>query len=153
MAVRGSPLGGQTTSAFQAQKAQLDFELAQRRAELLRGTGQMGPGNQWIPGDVEREAGRNIFDLERQRGLTTEAVVNAMREGGTIFSGVRARETARGEHPFIQSIARIRSDSARSLQLLYQQLADLQREREVQYGLMMAEAAQQRMNYLGANRG
>jgi hypothetical protein len=146
------PLGGKTSSTFEAEKALLDFELSKRKTDIHRLLGQQGPGG-WVPGEVELGAARNLADLERQRRLTVEEVTNAMRQGGTLFSGIRAREQARAEHPLIQSIARTREDTARTLNQLYQELSDIAREREVRLGLLLAQEAKDRAARLRAMAG
>lgn len=136
-------LGGRTTSTAAAGQALLDFEIGQRRNEILRLTGQQGPKG-FIQGDIERDLFRAVSDLERQRGLAVEDVINAMRQGGTLFSGVRAREQARAQHPFITSLARVHEDAARTLGDLYTQLSDLQRERQVRLDMLLADEARMR---------
>lgn len=147
-----NPLGGFTDSTYQAQNAQLNFDLAQKRLQILRELGY-NQGGQHIMGNIEIDAGRNINDLERNRQLAVEANTNAMREGGTLFSGIRAQQQARAEYPYVQGIARTKEDAARGIVQLYQMLADLERERSVSQGLMLADAANRRAQLMMQQQG
>lgn len=142
-----SPLGGFTDSTYQAENAQLNFNLAQKRMEILRALGY-NQGGQHVMGDIEIDLGRNVADLERNRGLAVEGVTNAMRDRGTLFSGIRAQEQSRAEFPFVQQVARSKGDAARAIVQLYQMLADVERERSVNQGLLLADAAQRRAQAL-----
>lgn len=139
-----SPLGGRTTSTFEGARTLLDFELSQRRQEILRQLGQTTPTGQRIIGDVELQLGRDVSDLERQRGLAVEDVMNAMRGAGSLFSTHRVRQQARAQHPFIQSIVRRNEDASRTLTDLYRRLADLERERQIRTSMLVAEEASAR---------
>lgn len=138
------PLQGRTTSEYEAQKALLDFELEQKRQEILKYLGYRSPSGQQIMGQLEIDLGRQTSDLERSRALAVEEVTNAMRDQGTLFSGIRTRLQGRQEYPFIQSLARTKEDTSRSLVELMQKLADLERERSVRMGLILADTARQR---------
>lgn len=135
---------------YQAEQAQLDFEIQQRRNELQRLAGY-NQGTTHIPGELETDMGMQLADIEHMRRLAIEAITNAARNNNTLFSGRRPVNQARAEYPYISQAAQLQTTTARSLAQVYQQIADLAREREVRNSLLLAEAASRRAQMFRGN--
>lgn len=136
------PLGGQTDDIYEAAVAQLAFDTQSRYANLLQELGFVDDQGNFLPGTLETEAVRQRSELERQRGLGQQDVVEGAVRGGTVFSGRRAQLAAQSAQPFDAAIAELGTRLARELAGRYQGLGDLTRQFELGRNQLVAEAAE-----------
>jgi hypothetical protein len=130
-------------SQYQADQASLANEISQRYNDVLKQLGYMDPNTgQFIMGTVETEANRQAADLQRSQGLAAEQATQQRQLEGTLFSGRRATEQARAEHPFVQGLADLDISTPQSLSDLYEQAGNLMSEYTSRNNQALAGAAQ-----------
>lgn len=132
--------GGQD-SMYAAQEAQLRADIMRRYSDILQQLGTKNAAGDFIPGEVELQAKRQETELERNKGLAAEEVTSQAQQQGTLFSGLRAKNTARAQHPFVQGIADLAVDTPRQLGQLYQGAGRTLEDYTIQNNLLLADAA------------
>lgn len=136
------PLGAKTDSQFEAEDAQLQFDITNRYNDVLRQLGFMDPeSGQRVQGTVEIAADRMRRDLNRERGLAAQEVTNENQQRGTLFSGVRGTQQARRTHPFVTALGDLDVDTAGTLSGLYDQGTSLLTEYGLRRNALLAAAA------------
>lgn len=136
------PLGAQTDDIYEAAVSQLQFDTQSQYARLLQEIGFMGPGGEFMPGTLETDAIRQRAEVERQRELALQDVIEAAVRGGTVFSGRRAKNTAQAQQPFDAAIGELTTRLSRELAGRYQSLAGLTQQFEIGRNMLIAEAAE-----------
>jgi hypothetical protein len=99
------PLGAQTDDIYEAAVAQLQFDTQRQYASLLQELGFMDESGSFIPGTLETGATRQRTELQRQRELQLQQVVENAVRGGTVFSGRRAKLQAQAQELTLQRIS------------------------------------------------
>jgi len=138
------PNTGDVDSQYLAEEAQLRAQVAQQYADILQQIGYTDQNGNFIPGSVSVGAGRQVEDLQRQSDLAAENVTNNAQQVGTLFSGLRARDTARAQQPYQTQIARLGVDTPIQISGLYNQAAGLLDQYTLQNNLYLAAMAQRR---------
>lgn len=146
------PLGAYTDSQYEAQVAQLKFEIAQRYNDVLQQLGYTDDNGNFVPGQVETEANRQRSDLGRNMNLADEQTTQQAQQQGTLFSGLRGTAQARAEFPFAQAIGQLGVDVPKKLADLYGQAGGLVNEFTVRHNLLLADAAQRAAANLANNQ-
>lgn len=147
------PLGAQTDDIYEAAVAQLQYDTQSRYAQLLQELGFVGDSGQFMPGTLETEATRQRYDLERQRDLSLQEVIEGAVRGGTVFSGRRAQNQAQAQQPFDSAISELTTRLSRELANRYQGLGDITRQFELGRGSLLAEASERIKAALLAQQG
>src|SRR5215471_6605405 len=134
-----------TDATDNAQQAQLAAEISQKYNDVLKQLGYPGPntGN-FVMGTVESDANRQRDEANRSIQLADEAANQQRQLEGTLFSGRRATEQARAEHPFVQSLADLDISVPRSLSDLYEQAGNITNDYTLQNNLLLADLANRR---------
>lgn len=135
------PMGAYTDAEFEAQLAQARQQTQTQYLDILQQLGFVGADGNFVPGLVELAAQRQRSDLQHNQGLAAQEVTNNARRGGTVFSGRRIQNQANAEHPFVQALAQLESDTPLKLGGLYQQAMGLKSAFEAQLNVLLAEAA------------
>ncbi len=136
------PLGAQTDDVYEAAVAQLQHQTQSQYMNLLQELGFMDEQGNFIPGTLETEAVRQRAELERQRGLSLQDVLENAVQRGTVFSGRRAKLTAQAQQPFDTGIANVGTVLSRELAKRYQGLGELTSQFELGRNMLISEAAQ-----------
>jgi hypothetical protein len=127
---------------YNAEQAQLAFEISQRYNDVLKQLGYLDPGTgQFVMGRVETEANRQRDELRRSMGLAGEEQTKQRQLEGTLFSGRRGTEQARAEHPFVQGLADLDINVPQQLTDLYETGGNLVTEYTNRLNLLLADAA------------
>lgn len=137
----GAPAGAYTDAQFEAGRAAAQHQFQQTYFDILQQLGFIGDDGQFVPGLVETQAARQRADLQRSQALAAEGVTQQARRGGTVFSGRRAVNQARAEHPFVQALAQLESELPLTLGNLFQQAQGARSGFEVQLMGLLADAA------------
>jgi|SRR5215831_19127938 len=138
------PATGDLDSQYLAEEAQLRASVAQQYADILQQIGYTDQNGNFIPGSISVGAGRQAEDLQRQSDLAAEDVTNQAQVSGTLFSGVRARDTARAQQPYQSALARLGVDTPIQIGGLYEHAAGLLDQYTLQNNLYLAAMAQRR---------
>lgn len=136
-----TPMGQYTDAMYEAQVAMLRNQVAKQYADLLQQLGYANEQGQFVPGSVEADARRQKRDLEYSKTRATEEVTNQAQREGTLFSGRRASETAKAQHPFVQQAADLDVSVPLTLSKLYEQASGLSHDFVLQNNLLLSEAA------------
>lgn len=145
------PLGAYTDSQYEAEMAGLRAQTSRSYADILRKVGFMDDATgQFMPGEIETEAWRQKLDAQRNMGLATEDVTNRAQQQGTLFSGLRADDTARAQHPFVQAMADLDVNTPLALSDWYGKAGTLMEDYQLGQNKYLATAAQRRAAALAA---
>jgi hypothetical protein len=136
------PLGAQTDDIYESSVAQLAFDTQSRYASLLQELGFIDDAGTFLPGTLETDAARQRADLERQRGLALDEVVNNAIRGGTVFSGRRAQRTAETQQPFDAAVTELTTRLSRELANRFQGISGLTQQFELGRNMLLSEAAE-----------
>jgi hypothetical protein len=146
-----APLSKVTDSLYLAQEAQLRAQTARQYNDILQQLGYQDPNsNAFIKGDVEIGADRQMAELQHNMMLAHEGVTDDSQRAGTLFSGYRGTQTARAEHPFVQSMADLDVDVPKQLSRLYQQAENTLQDYTIQQNLLLAQAAMRAISALAS---
>lgn len=135
------PLGAYTDATYEAEEAQLRADTVAQYQGILRQLGYMDPNGQYIRGTVEIGAAADRARLERDMGLAREQATFGSRDRGTLFSGIRAIEQARAEHPFVTELSDLDINTPSKLSDLYNDALKVLGDFETKRNLLLAEAA------------
>jgi hypothetical protein len=113
-------------------------------ADILRQLGFKDDQGNFIPGTVEADAQRQRLQLLRNIGLAEEEVTKSSQQQGTLFSGVRATNTARAQHPFISQMGELDVMVPRQLMSLWEQAGGTLQDYAIQNNMLLADAAQRK---------
>lgn len=128
-------------SQYTAAEAQLRADINRRYADILQNLGYQNDQGQYIPGEVETQANKQRVELGRNKDLAFEDVTKQAQQEGTLFSGRRATETARAQHPFVQALADLDVDVPKQLNRLYEEAGRTLQDYTIQNNLLLADAA------------
>jgi hypothetical protein len=104
------PLGAYTDSQYEAELAQLKFEVAQRYNDVLQQLGYTDDNGNFVPGQVEIDSNRQKSELARNIQLADEQTTQQHQQQGTLFSGLRGTNQARAEYPFVNAMGQRASE-------------------------------------------
>lgn len=136
---------GTLDSQYNADQASLAFEISQRYNDVLKNLGYLDPSSgNFIMGRVETEANQQRAELNRNLALAAQEQTLQRQLEGTLFSGRRAQEEARAQHPFVQSLADLDISVPQNLSDLYEQAGNLMTEYTTRQNQLLAAAAQRR---------
>jgi hypothetical protein len=139
------PDPGVLDAQYNAEQAQLAAEIQQKYNDVLKQLGYVDPASgQFVMGRVETDAARQRADLTRSQGLAAESETKQRQLEGTLFSGRRATEQARAEHPFVQSMADLDVNVPTQLSDLYEQAGNTISDYSLRNNLLLADAARRR---------
>lgn len=139
------PLGAYTDSQYEAQNALLRNEIAKKYADILQQLGYVDPQTgQFVQGSVEAEATKRKADLTRSADIAGEGVTKQHQLEGTLFSGLRGTDQARAEHPYVNEIGDIETQTPLTLAQLYEKAGGLIGDYTLQDNQYIAEAAARR---------
>jgi len=148
------PLGAQTDDLYESAVAQLQFDTQSRYASLLQELGFMDDSGQFMPGTLETDASRQRGELERQRELGLQDVIENAVRGGTVFSGRRAKLQSQTQQPFDSAIAELTTRLSRELANRFQGVGGLTQQFELGRNQLLAEAAERiKMGLMGGPVG
>jgi hypothetical protein len=145
------PLGAYTDSQYEAELAQLKFEVAQRYNDVLQQLGYTDDNGNFVPGQVEIDSNRQKSELARNIQLADEQTTQQHQQQGTLFSGLRGTNQARAEYPFVNAMGQLGVDTPKKLSDLYGQAGGLVNEFTVRNNLLLANAAQRAAANLANN--
>jgi hypothetical protein len=128
-------------SQYTASEAQLRADINRRYADILQNLGYQNEQGQFIPGEVEAQAQRQRPEIERNKRFAGEDVTKQAQREGTLFSGLRAENTARAEHPFVQALSDLDVDVPKQLNRLYEDAGRTLQDYTIQNNLLLADAA------------
>jgi len=132
--------GGQD-SQYTAAEAQLRADINRRYADILQNLGYSDEQGNFMPGEVEAQANRQRSELGRNKGIAFEDVTKQSQQEGTLFSGRRAEQTARAQHPFVQALSDLDVDVPKQLNRLYEDAGRTLQDYTIQNNLLLADAA------------
>lgn len=136
------PLRGYTDSLYEAGHAQLQREIQNRYGDIIKQLGYEDPNtHQFIKGLVEINADRQRNDIGNQLGLARTGVDQQSQRDQNFFSGYRADQIAKAEHPFVQALSNLDVDVPQQLSDLYEQAGSLMGEYNTSNDLLLAQAA------------
>jgi hypothetical protein len=138
------PLGAYTDAQYEAEMAKLRAQTSRTYADILQKLGFMDDKGQFIPGSIETGAWRDRLAAQRGQGLAIEGVTNEAQRGGTLFSGLRADNQARAEHPFVQAMADLDVNTPLALSEQYRNAGTLMEDYQIGQNSLLASAAQRR---------
>lgn len=145
------PLGAYTDAQYEAEMAKLRAQTSRNYADILQKLGFMDDtSGQFIPGSIETSAWRDRLAAQRSMGLATEDVTNRAQQAGTLFSGLRADDTARAQHPFVQAMADLDVNTPLALAEQYRNAGQLMEDYQIGQNQFLATAAQRRAAALAA---
>jgi len=148
------PLGAQTDDLYESAVAQLQFDTQSRYASLLQELGFIDDSGQFMPGTLETDASRQRGELERQRELGLQDVIENAVRGGTVFSGRRAKLQSQTQQPFDSAIAELTTRLSRELANRFQGVGGLTQQFELGRNQLLAEAAERiKMSLMGGPVG
>ncbi len=136
----GTPAAGQD-SQYVAGEAQLRADINRRYADILQQLGYQDDSGKFIPGEVEAQAQRQRPEIERNKLFAGEDVTKQAQREGTLFSGLRAENTAKAQHPFVQALADLDVDVPKQLNKLYEDAGRTLQDYTIQNNLLLADAA------------
>lgn len=139
-ALPSTPAAGQD-SQYVAGEAQLRADINRRYADILQQLGYQNDQGQFIPGEVEAQAARARPEIERNKQFAEEDVTKQSQREGTLFSGLRAENTARAQHPFVQALADLDVDVPKQLNTLYENAGRTLQDYTIQNNLLLADSA------------
>lgn len=145
------PLGAYTDSQYEAELAQLKYEVASRYNDVLQQLGYTDENGNFVPGQVEIDANRQRSELARNINLADEQTTQQHQQQGTLFSGLRGTNQARAEYPFVNAMGQLNVDTPKKLSDLYGQAGGLVNEFTVRHNLLLASAAQRAAANLANN--
>jgi hypothetical protein len=128
-------------SQYTASEAQLRADINRRYADILQNLGYQNDKGEFIPGEVEAQAQRQRPEIQRNQRFAAEDVTKQAQREGTLFSGLRAENTARAEHPFVQALSDLDVDVPKQLNRLYEDAGRTLQDYTIQNNLLLADAA------------
>jgi len=128
-------------SQYTAAEAQLRADINRRYADILQNLGYQNEAGEFMPGEVEAQANRQRSELGRNKGLAFEDVTKQSQQEGTLFSGRRAEQTARAQHPFVQALSDLDVDVPKQLNRLYEDAGRTLQDYTIQNNLLLADSA------------
>jgi hypothetical protein len=128
-------------SQYTAAEAQLRADINRRYADILQNLGYSNAEGQFMPGEVEAQANRQRSELGRNKGIAMEDVTKQSQQEGTLFSGRRAEQTARAQHPFVQALSDLDVDVPKQLNRLYEDAGRTLQDYTIQNNLLLADSA------------
>jgi len=128
-------------SQYTAAEAQLRADINRRYADILQNLGYQNDKGEFIPGEVEAQAARQRPEIQRNKQFAEEDVTKQSQREGTLFSGLRAENTARAQHPFVQALADLDVDVPKQLNRLYEEAGRTLQDYTIQNNLLLADAA------------
>jgi hypothetical protein len=134
------PTTGQD-SEYTASEAQLRADINRRYADILQQLGYQNEKGEFIPGEVEAMAQRQRPEIQRNQKFAAEDVTKQAQREGTLFSGLRAENTARAEHPFVQALADLDVDVPKQLNRLDEDAGRTLQDYTIQNNLLLADSA------------
>lgn len=139
-------------SEYYAQEALMRQQVAQQYADILQQLGYTDPSGKFIPGSVTTQAAQKQADYQRSSDIAGQEVTRTSQQQGTLFSGIRAENTARAQYPFQQAITQLGIDVPMQLGQLYGQAAGLTGQYTLQQNQLLASAAQRKAAALAAQQ-
>lgn len=136
------PLKGYTDSIYEASHAQLQRDIQNRYGDIIQQLGYEDPTtHRFIKGLVEINADRQRDEYGNQLGLARTGVDQQSQRDQNYFSGYRADQIAKAEHPIVQALANMDVDIPQQLSSLYEKAGGLLGEYNTSNDLLLAQAA------------
>ena len=135
------PLGARTDDIYEAAIAQLQQQTQSQYRNTMRDLGWVNDQGQFIAGNHETQAIRDRAEINRQRELKLQDIIEGAVRGGTVFSGRRAQLQEQGIQPYDVALSNLETKLGRDLSSRYESLGELTRGFELSRNQLIADAA------------
>ena len=144
------PLGSRTDDIYEAAVAQLQQQTQAQYLDTLRDLGWINDQGQFVAGNLETQAIRDRAEINRQREMKLQDIIEGAVRGGTVFSGRRAQLQEQGVQPFDVALGNLETRLGRDISSRYENLGELTRGFELSRNALLAQAAER---YAAAQQG
>jgi len=114
--------------SLQLDLGDINTDIGNRYADLVRQLGYAGAGGQHVAGSIELGLQRDLADQARQRLAAIQGVTDEEQQRGTLWSGVRGLHQGMAESPILTRMAELQGTAASTLGDLYGQVTGLGNE-------------------------